>query len=166
MVRGAARRHTVAVAAPRRVASAAALRDGAARVPPGLGGPEVRPLVTTENSFESIRSRRVPASVVLGGLLAGLTLLSACGEREPSGRVEALPDPGLDFLAEPSRRRAGCLPVGETELTRPFLQPGATLVACRSGHGAGFALVAARGARQVARTPNYTLYSVPRGTAG
>ena len=94
--------------------------------------------------------------------LTALLLAAGCGSGEPRGRVEALPDPGLVFLTEAPRRRAGCVPLGQSELTRPWREPGADLVACRSGHGAGFALVAERGARQVGRTPNWTVYTVPR----
>jgi hypothetical protein len=100
---------------------------------------------------------------MLGPCLFALTpLLAGCGSGEPRGRVEALPDPGLEFLAEAPRRRAGCVPVGETDLTRPLIEPGADLVACRAGHAPGLALVTERGAQQVARTANWTLYSVPR----
>jgi hypothetical protein len=119
-----------------------------------------------------VRLRRRPAfrpasrPALRPALLAGLLLAAGCGGGEPRGRVETIPDPGLVFLQEPDPRRASCVPVAETELTRPYMAPGAALVACRSGHGAGFALVAGQGARQVARTQNYTLYAVPAGSGG
>jgi hypothetical protein len=94
-----------------------------------------------------------------------LLVVAGCGGSEPRGRVETLPDPGLVFLEPPTRNRAFCVPVAPTELTRPFFVSGADLLACRSGYPPGFELVAQRGARQVARTTNYTLYSVPRPVA-
>lgn len=102
----------------------------------------------------------------VAALLAAGALLAGCGSGEPRGRVEALPDPGLAFLAEAPRRRAGCVPVAETDFTRPLFETGADLVACRAGHSPGVALVAERGARQVGRTANWTLFSVPRPPSG
>jgi hypothetical protein len=107
----------------------------------------------------------VPAGLIVALLAAG-AVLAGCGSGEPRGRVEALPDPGLAFLAEAPRRRAGCVPVAETAFTRPFFETGADLVACRAGHSPGVALVAERGARQVGRTANWTLFSVPRPPSG
>lgn len=106
------------------------------------------------------------AALPVAALLAAGALLTGCGSGEPRGRVEALPDPGLAFLAEAPRRRAGCVPVAETEFTRPLFETGADLVACRAGHSPGVALVAERGARQVGRTANWTLFSVPRPPSG
>ena len=94
-------------------------------------------------------------------LAALLPLTVACSDRTPRGAVQALPDPGLDFIEEPSTRRAQCAGLRPTELTRQFDAAGGRLVACRTGYPAGFQLVSELGARQVGQTPNWTLYAVP-----
>ena len=95
-------------------------------------------------------------------LLPAVLATAGCSSGELRGRVEDLPDPGLVFVQPYAGRRDTCRLVSDTPLTRPYLRAGADLVACPSGYAGGFALVAERGARQVGRTPRYTLYSVPR----
>lgn len=72
-----------------------------------------------------------------------------------------MPDPGLSFIGPVGGNRSQCQLVGATDFTRQFLTSGRALVACRAGFSGGFTLIEERGAEQVARTRNFTLYSVP-----
>ena len=55
-----------------------------------------------------------------------------------------------------------CQITGESAFTNEFLDDAADLVSCPSGSDAAQSLVDMYGAREVARTVTYTLYTVPR----
>ncbi len=55
-----------------------------------------------------------------------------------------------------------CQLTGETAFTIDFLDDAADLVSCPTGSEAAQSLVEMYGARQVANTGGYTVYSVPR----
>jgi len=103
--------------------------------------------------------------ILLGFALA----LAACEDNtlypEPDVIVSPPPPPTNDNLDLVSGYRSAddwCETAGETPFTAEFLDHTADLVACPTGSDAAQTLVASYGAREMAETGGYTVYSVPR----
>ncbi len=96
-------------------------------------------------------------------------VLGACSEGPENDTPDVIvappPPPTNDNLRLISGYRSAddwCETAGETAFTAEFLDDTADLVACPTGSDAAQSLVASYGARQMAETGGYTIYSVPR----
>ncbi|WP_171102416.1 hypothetical protein [Ruegeria sp. HKCCD7255] len=90
--------------------------------------------------------------------------LAACQETPSESSVDAVvpPNDDLRFVGGYRSTDDECQLTGETAFTVNFLDDAADLVSCPSGSDVARSLVEMYGAREVAMTGGYTLYSVPR----
>ncbi|KIC38229.1 hypothetical protein RA27_20915 [Ruegeria sp. ANG-R] len=99
-------------------------------------------------------------AIALAGCEGGNTLYP-----EPDVIVDPAPLPTTDNLNLVRGYRSAddwCQVTGETAFTAEFLDHTADLVSCPTGSNAAQSLVDTYGARQVAETGGYTVYSIQR----
>lgn len=98
--------------------------------------------------------------------LAVVATLAACAAPPPQPETGAAPPPNNNDLYLVGGYRSEddwCQLTGETAFTVNFLDHTADLVSCPTGSAAAQSLVETQGARQVAETGGYTVYTIPRG---
>jgi len=90
--------------------------------------------------------------------------LAACQETPSETPVDVAtpPNDDLRFVGGYRSTDDDCQLTGETAFTIDFLDDAADLVSCPTGSDAAQSLVDMYGARQMAETGGYTVYSIPR----
>ena len=116
------------------------------------------PAAPTPPPAEAAAPQPVQPVAPLPEVVAGVSPI----EDTPTG-LDTLADPELTLVRGYRSPNDPCQIAGESRLTRRYLDDSSDLVACLTGGGAASTLVRDTGARAVAQTATYTLFSVPRG---
>lgn len=98
----------------------------------------------------------------LGVLIFPVLLTAACEADPASPDAMVKDDPALYFVRGYRSENDPCKLTGETAYTNQFLGDASDLVSCPADYEGAREFIRTTGAKVVAHTKSYTLYTVPR----